>query len=457
MHPYLVVTLTVLPRPQLPLLPPSMQPPARSAPRGVWGAPKRASFTHLNELDRQGNPCRSLFILPNLVFGDAEALQLAAALRTNTSLEELSASGHALSADGMRALMTACARQPGQSLRLLCIGDAQLGADEGGGDKDGVITGALRELAEGLPSLRSLRQLDLERKGMGTAAAGAVAAAVGAHGSLWELKLGHNQLGGSGVRALCAPAPTTGERRQQERGGQGGLPCVAGLRHLGLADNGIDGREVSVGCGLGAVLRAGQLESLDLADNPWGGEDAESLIRRGKAHFESGAFGKSVKLCALAAAATGDPSTRLTAFSHCAEAHLCMRQPGQVSIFRAPLSHLLCDEGWGASVCAFHHALMPAGMSETDHRCLASTAVAGGGVCGASSAGQPSTRAVAPPARAHPEAGARSAPGAMALAPLRRQDIWTHRSGGTLPLERRGRQRRALRCGLAADLRPEVG
>ena len=94
----------------------------------------------------------SLFVLPNQSLPTAQWQALCQALKTNTQLRELYASGHAI--DEVGALILAEALMDNTALEKLCIGNSTFG-DEG-----------VAAVAPGLALNASIQQLDLEYKGV---------------------------------------------------------------------------------------------------------------------------------------------------------------------------------------------------------------------------------------------------------------------------------------------------
>jgi len=120
-----------------------------------------------------------------------EAAQLAQALRANTHLTELYASGHELDQASVSAIASAVGAN--QTLRTLCLGNSTFG-EEG-----------TTELAQGIASSASLQQLDLESKCVGPEGAAAVCRALQAGLGLTTLLLARNPLGNTG---LHIPGPS---------------------------------------------------------------------------------------------------------------------------------------------------------------------------------------------------------------------------------------------------------
>ena len=116
-----------------------------------------------------------------------EALNLAKALKDNTHLTELYASGHDLSTAAIRAISDAVGESP--SIQVVCLGNSTLGDD------------GTTALAEGIAHSRSLQQLDLECKAVGAAGAASLGKALQGGLSITTLLLARNPLGNSGERS----------------------------------------------------------------------------------------------------------------------------------------------------------------------------------------------------------------------------------------------------------------
>ena len=140
----------------------------------------------------------SVTVFRGRLFGPDEAAAVSAALRTNTHLLELYASGHAMDAATAATLAEALAENT--TLQSLCVGDDAFG-DAG-----------LAALAPGVAKSTSLRSLDLENKGVGDAGAAALGDALatarsGGCPSLNAINLSRNAaLTPEGVAAVCAGA-----------------------------------------------------------------------------------------------------------------------------------------------------------------------------------------------------------------------------------------------------------
>ena len=277
------------------------------AAASFWGARRPATFDHLNRLDASGEPCRSLYILPGRSFGEAEALALARELEPNGSLEELYASGHALSLPGAEALGAAIARHP--ALRVLCLGDEKFGAD----GADGSPAAPLLSLARRLPENTSLLTLDCERKGVGPATLAAMLPHLMQHRKLTELKLGQNEFGCDGARALAAAA----------RSAAPGVAPLGTVQTLSVVANEIRGSNGEANgeggaAALGTVLGlGGSLTSLDASTNPLGGYTAaEDLKEQGSAAFQAEEDATASRRYVSACHVSGDTSVRVTTFSY---------------------------------------------------------------------------------------------------------------------------------------------
>lgn len=180
----------------------------------------------------------SVTVFRGRLFGPDEAAAVSAALRTNTHLLELYASGHAMDAATAATLAEALAQNT--TLQSLCVGDDAFG-DAG-----------LAALAPGVAKSASLRSLDLENKGIGDAGAAALgdALATGRSGgcpSLRAINLSRNaSLGPEGVAAVCA-----------------GAKNVANLQKLILRD--LDASGVAADAVAELVASARRLAVLDLS------------------------------------------------------------------------------------------------------------------------------------------------------------------------------------------------
>ena len=109
----------------------------------------------VEKLQRNDPSLTSVTVFRGRRFGHEEASDVCAALRTNTSLTELYASGHPVDASIAAAFAEALAVN--SALRSLCIGDSELGDEN------------LSALLPGVAASSSLTSLDLENKGIGKA------------------------------------------------------------------------------------------------------------------------------------------------------------------------------------------------------------------------------------------------------------------------------------------------
>lgn len=275
----------------------------------AWGSSSSAAgtststFDHLNGQPNGGQPCRSLYVLPSRTFGEAEALSLAKAMESNTTLEELYISGHSLGPGGAEALGAAIAGHP--ALRVLCVGDDTFGADMAGAPSS-----ALLALCQPLERNRSLTALDFERKGLGPAGVTALVALVAVHPSITELKLAQNGFGCRGVQALAAASH------------------FGRLEQLNLAANNIRSESqdnaTSGATELSRLLRArGALTALDLSSNPLGQPaTAEHLKQQGNEAFAAGNFAEASAKYVSAMHGSGDTLLCVSVLSNRAEVAL---------------------------------------------------------------------------------------------------------------------------------------
>ena len=197
----------------------------------------------------------SVTVFRGRLFGPDEAAAVSAALRTNTHLLELYASGHAMDAATAATLAEALAENT--TLQSLCVGDDAFG-DAG-----------LAALAPGVAKSTSLRSLDLENKGIGDAGAAALGDALatarsGGHPSLRAINLSRNAaLGPEGLAAVCAGAKTLANLQKlilRDLNASGVAAdavaeLVASARRLAVLD--LSGATLDVAAGDVARLRAG--------------------------------------------------------------------------------------------------------------------------------------------------------------------------------------------------------
>ncbi|CAG9465392.1 unnamed protein product [Pedinophyceae sp. YPF-701] len=230
---------------------------------GAWGARGGTGVDDwVQRLEANDASLTSLTVLRFRKFGHEQVTALCAALRSNTSLKELYASGHAMTAE--TAAVVAGMLRENTSLASLCVGSADFG-------DDGVAA-----LAAGLSRNATLKRLDLENKGVGPAGAAALAESPG---GLQELLLARNpRLGDDGVAALAASAALVrGLRLLDLRACGVGARGMAALGSA-LAASGAPGRRVllaanalespddarSACTALGAALSARSIAHLDL-------------------------------------------------------------------------------------------------------------------------------------------------------------------------------------------------
>ena len=169
---------------------------ARAEREMAWGKSPAGVASWVEKLKANDPSLTSVTVFRGRLFGAAEASEVCAALRTNTHLAELYASGHPM--DASTAACFADMLATNATLRSLCVGDDAFG-DAG-----------LAALAPGVARSASLAALDLENKGVGDAGGEALGAAL-ATASLSELILSRNPaLGSRGVAAVCAGAAAGG-------------------------------------------------------------------------------------------------------------------------------------------------------------------------------------------------------------------------------------------------------
>ena len=207
----------------------------------------------------------SVTVFRGRLFGPDEAAAVSAALRTNTHLLELYASGHAMDAATAATLAEALAENT--TLQSLCVGDDAFG-DAG-----------LAALAPGVAKSASLRSLDLENKGVGDAGAAALGDALatarsGGCPSLRAINLARNpKLGPEGVAAVCAGAKYVANltklilRELDARGvaADAVAELVASARRLAVLD--LSGATLDVAAGDIAKIRAGFNKRLEKNQN----------------------------------------------------------------------------------------------------------------------------------------------------------------------------------------------
>ena len=141
----------------------------------------------------------SVTVFRGRMFGSSEAAEVCDALKANTHLLELYASGHAM--DAATAGLFADMLAVNTALKSLCVGDPDFG-DAG-----------LKALTPGIEKSTSLASIDLENKGVGDAGAAALGAALASGGckALTSVNLARNEaLGEAGIAAVCAGAAEGG-------------------------------------------------------------------------------------------------------------------------------------------------------------------------------------------------------------------------------------------------------
>ncbi|DBA95992.1 hypothetical protein WJX77_007182 [Trebouxia sp. C0004] len=217
----------------------------------AWGAKGGRGVDDLVERLISGDPSlSSLHVFASRKFGREEVQKLCQALRANTTLKELYASGHHMTPQtaGMLGAMLAA----NTSLVSICLGDDALG-DAG-----------VQELVDGVKQNSTLQKLDLENKGISSKGVASIAAAIQGHQSLQQLVLAHNHLSDEGVRLL--------------------QPALALLRRLDL--RGCDIGSQGAQCLATALRETDSLEVLLLDDNPLA-EQGGSALAAGVWHSQS--------------------------------------------------------------------------------------------------------------------------------------------------------------------------
>ena len=206
----------------------------------AWGAP-RGIADLVARVGHNDASLQSLCLMRGRQFDDAAASQLCEALAANTVLRELSISSHAVGPAAAAAFARMLAANT--SLRSLDLGNssfgdevrlcwAELWYESASQNAATACTGlpaclpapqllfplpcvvrlqGLAALAPGIAASASLRQLNLERKGITAAGCAAMAAALLAGngsscpavgGGIEELLLGHDSIGGEGLAAV---------------------------------------------------------------------------------------------------------------------------------------------------------------------------------------------------------------------------------------------------------------
>lgn len=214
----------------------------------VWGRP--AGISDLVEKVSK-NEVKTLAIMPFRKMAEGDVPKLAAALASNTSLQELLMSGHRLDVASARALGEALANHG--ALKHLSVGDSSLG-DEA----------ACALLAASAPNT-VIERLDLEDKGIGTKTLAALVPWLGASGTknLAALVLSRNPLGsGPGAGDAFAAWKATG---------------LGGLRHLELAGCSLGDRGAAQLADALLATPSGRLQLLDLSENGLTAAGAASL------------------------------------------------------------------------------------------------------------------------------------------------------------------------------------
>jgi Ran GTPase-activating protein (RanGAP) involved in mRNA processing and transport len=169
----------------------------------AWGR-KRGTDDLVEKLRRNDASVETLYIMSTRQFDASDASKLADALKDNTALKELYASGHSIGMEGAKSFGEALKQN--NTLQKLCIGDKDFG-DEG-----------VAALCAGLRHNSGLKVLDLEFKSIGEEGATSIARMFhdGANSgeknneTIEELLLSRNCFGDSGLvnlsQGLCKAA-----------------------------------------------------------------------------------------------------------------------------------------------------------------------------------------------------------------------------------------------------------
>lgn len=211
---------------------------------GCWFDGGSAAKRFTEKLHANDKDLVSVCLVPPKRFDDCDVVQICDALKDNSFCTELVASGHPLSSESCELLAQMIGAN--KVLQILSLGESSLG--------DGASI-----LAKGLAKNTSLTSLDLEHKGLTTAACKDIAQALADRGALDAaplvfLKLSRNTaVTGSLSDFAAGPAPAEL------------LLCECALR----AEDGVTiGRWVAQG-----------MSKLDVRDNSsWGGEGLENLM-----------------------------------------------------------------------------------------------------------------------------------------------------------------------------------
>ncbi|GLD91999.1 hypothetical protein PINS_up000532 [Pythium insidiosum] len=165
----------------------------------VWGT--RAGVDDLLQKLQQPKTGASLCVLSTRKISEADAVKLATAIASNSTLQELYFSGHKLGADGLRAFADCLAVNT--ALKHLSIGEDALG-DTG---VAALSAGIARNAAS------AVEVWDLEHKSIGVAGAAAIGRMLATNASLRSLTLARNNIGDDGVQALVAALPASPSAR----------------------------------------------------------------------------------------------------------------------------------------------------------------------------------------------------------------------------------------------------
>ena len=209
----------------------------------AWGAASKSCNSLLLRIENNDPSLIDLVILPSKTFGGLEVERLAAALKQNTHLISLSASGHSVPPESLkvlgRALVTA-------HLKRIAIGDNRLG-------NDGVLA------LFGESGFCALEGIDLAYKNISHGAT-VLGKALGRSSTLVDLNLSRNPLGDAGLVAFCEAA--------------GNVLHLPSLQSINLSDCHIGPAGIE---SLSQLLIKTGCKTLDLSSNALGTSSSLSL------------------------------------------------------------------------------------------------------------------------------------------------------------------------------------
>lgn len=160
----------------------------------AWGAAAKSCSALLLRVERNDPTLTELVILPSKTFGGPEVERLASALKHNTHLTSIQASGHGVPPPSLRILGKALATC--QTLKRIAIGDKNMG--------DAGVVALLHETG----CCTYLERLDLAYKNISDKGMQILGASLG--NSLLELNLSRNPFGNAGLMAFCEAVRNSG-------------------------------------------------------------------------------------------------------------------------------------------------------------------------------------------------------------------------------------------------------